>query len=91
MFYPFTHALCVAPAGSGKSISIALPSKLHGYRISDEANKSEAASVVVTDIKGEIAAMTARMSETQHKHKVFISTLMNCLATPIAASTRYKW
>jgi type IV secretion system protein VirD4 len=71
MFYSFTHALCVAPAGSGKSISIALPSKLHGYRVSDKAGHSEAASVVVTDIKGEIAAMTARMSETQHKHKVF--------------------
>ena len=71
MFYAFTHALCVAPAGSGKSISIALPSKLHGYRVSETAEQSEAASVVVTDIKGELAAMTARMSSEQHNHKVF--------------------
>lgn len=71
MFYPFTHALCVAPAGSGKSVSIALPSKLHGYRVSSTKGQSEAASVVVTDIKGEIAAMTARMSAAQLGHKVF--------------------
>lgn len=71
MFYPFTHALCIAPAGSGKSISIALPAKVHGYRLGDVSNKSEATSVVVTDIKGEIAAMTTRTSQEQHGHKVF--------------------
>lgn len=64
------HALCVAPAGSGKSISIATPAKAHGYRVPIANGVSEAASVVVTDLKGDLAKTTARLSAEQHNHRV---------------------
>ncbi len=71
LFYRPIHALCVAPAGSGKGISIAIPAKAHSYRIPLGNGTSEAASTVVTDLKGELAAMTAKLSTKQHGHKVY--------------------
>ena len=70
LFFSYTHNLSLAPAGSGKSTGIAIPAKTHGYRVEKGRNVSEAASCVVTDLKGELAAMTARLSAELHGHIV---------------------
>lgn len=71
LFHKFTHAMVVSPAGAGKTSAVALPCLAHGYRVGDGNGGSFAASVVVTDIKGELAVMAARNCVERHGHKVF--------------------
>ncbi|MCC2616700.1 type IV secretory system conjugative DNA transfer family protein [Aestuariibacter halophilus] len=69
LFYTPTHALNVAPAGSGKSLVIG-GILAHGYRIPDGRGNSQAASMVVTDLKGEHGYMTSKLCAEKHGHKV---------------------
>ena len=63
-FYPFTHALCNAPAGTSKTIACVLPAIVHGYRIPGKnKNESHAASAIILDLKRELKAMTKRSRE----------------------------
>ena len=71
LFYTPTHALAVCPAGSGKTVSIAIPTICHGMRKPNSDNGSEAVSKVITDLKGELAAQTHRLNSEQHGQKVY--------------------
>lgn len=71
VFFPFTHALVIAPAGSGKTISATIPALAHGFRIKGPGkNRSRAASVFVTDLKRELKAMCARLRREVHGQHV---------------------
>lgn len=71
MFYSPTHALAVCPAGSGKTISIAIPSRCHGFRIQTGENTSDIASCVIADLKGELALQTKRVTTELHGQDAF--------------------
>ncbi len=71
LFYSPIHALAVCPAGSGKTISIAIPSRCHGFRVNAGNNKSEIASCVIADLKGELAAQTKRVTTDLHGQEIF--------------------
>ncbi|MEJ0038757.1 MAG: type IV secretory system conjugative DNA transfer family protein [Gammaproteobacteria bacterium] len=71
IFFPFTHALVIAPAGSGKTISASIPALAHGYRVRGKGkNESRATSVFVTDLKRELKAMCARLRREMHGQNV---------------------
>lgn len=71
IFYSPVHALAVCPAGSGKTISIAIPSRCHGFRVKTGADKSDIASCVIADLKGELAAQTKRVTTELHGQDIF--------------------
>ncbi len=71
LFYSPTHALAVCPAGTGKTISIAIPSLCHGFRVKTGNNISDIASKIITDLKGELAAQTMRVTTDLHGQKSF--------------------
>jgi len=71
LFYSPVHSLNVAPAGSGKTVSIALPARAHGFRVPTSQDRSGVASAVITDLKGELAAQTHRLSKELHGQKVY--------------------
>lgn len=71
LFYSPIHALAICPAGSGKTVSIALPSRCHGFRVKTGNNNSEIASCVIADLKGELAAQTKRVTTEIHGQDIF--------------------
>ncbi len=56
-----THGLTLAPAGAGKTIRFVVPALAHSPR-----------PMIVTDLKGELAAMTAELRCTRHGHQVHL-------------------
>ena len=73
IFFPYTHLLLVAPAGSGKSIGAVLPALAHGYRIRGKGkHESHAASSIVLDLKRELRPMTERLRREVHGQRIVV-------------------
>lgn len=74
IFYKFTHGLSLAPAGTGKTVSLALPALAHGYRNRKHRFPSGSFSVICIDLKRELLPMTKRLRghPRGHGHRVII-------------------
>jgi type IV secretion system protein VirD4 len=72
-FYPFTHALVNAPAGTQKTVAAIIPSGVHGFRVrGKKKHESHVASAIFLDLKRELKAMLGRLRNETHGHTVRI-------------------
>lgn len=74
-----THGLTLAPAGSGKTISLSVPALCHLFL-----------SMIVSDFKGTLAVMTKWVREKQFGQKVFCVNPAHLYAALLGTPARYN-
>lgn len=70
LFCDYTHALTIAPAGSGKGVSGSIPELVHGYGYVDKQGCYQTTSVIATDFKSELSETTSRCRRELHQQEV---------------------
>ena len=74
-----THGLTLAPAGTGKTVSMAVPALCH-----------LSVPMIVTDLKGTLACMTKDVRQNQHRQKTYCVNPAHLFEEILGTPARYN-